>query len=114
MFFIIRTYWIGSGLSKPYSWRMNAISLAVARRPASRRAGSPLGIASKIRNVSSEITNITATIANSRRTTNLAISTPPLPRDPDLGARIQRVAESVTAEVDREAREDQHDPPHQH
>ena len=63
-----------SGWSKPYSWRMNAISFAVASRPASRRAGSPFGIDSNSRNVSTEITNMTPIIAISRRTTNLAIS----------------------------------------
>ena len=62
-FFIITRYRTGSGLSRPNWWRISAIVSGFGLRPASWRAGSTPGVAKKIRNTSTLIANITATMA---------------------------------------------------
>ena len=72
-FFIVVRYWTYTGLSKPHSSRIAWIAVSVELRPAMRTAGSPFGITLKIRKVSTEMANITSTIAISRRTMKRAM-----------------------------------------
>src|SRR5206468_6655533 len=51
IFSIVLTYWTYTGLSKPHSLRIESTWAGVEYLPASRKAGSPLGIAWKIRKV---------------------------------------------------------------
>jgi len=51
-----RAYWTTSGLSKPKAFRAFSICTGSVRRPTARRAGSPAGSLTKIRNVRIEMT----------------------------------------------------------
>ena len=71
---IVLKYWTYTGWSKPHTWRISAIVVALACCPPIRAAGSPFGITLKIRNVRMEITNSTSTTAISRLAMKRAIS----------------------------------------
>jgi hypothetical protein len=58
------------GWSKPHSCLTVSMTCGFALRPASRSAGSPLGITLKIAKVTTEMANSTATIPTSRRMMN--------------------------------------------
>src|ERR1700759_1676295 len=62
-------------------------------------------MASSSRNVMMEMISITTTMASSRRTMNRVISV----GDPDLGPRIERVAQTVAEDVDRHHAQHEHD-----
>ena len=87
---IVLKYWTGIGLSKPHVRRIAAITSGVGDLPASRTAGSPLGMTLKIKNVMTEIANSTATIAMRRLTMKRAISAPPAPSRADRTRRARR------------------------
>ncbi len=67
------TYWTGSGSLNPHSLLIWSIGCCVAFCPAIRRAGSPFGITLKIRKVTTEIANRTATMPTRRRAMNAPI-----------------------------------------
>src|SRR4029079_16894769 len=96
------------GLSKPHCARTSATCCGVARRPARRSAGSPLGMAWKIRKVTTEIANSTATTATSRWRMKRAMSV----LDAHLRARVEGVADPVAADVDPQHRGHEHQPRH--
>src|SRR5215218_11441474 len=84
-------------------------SLAV--RPAMRTAGSPPGTTMKIRNTTKLTTRSTSAMPISRLATNVAISgRPPSMLDPHLRARVERVAEAVAEDVQRQDREHDRQP----
>ena len=97
--FIITAYWTGSGRSRPKSLRTAARVSGEALRPAMRAAGSEPGVAKKIRNTSTLMPNITNSIWPSRREDGAGHGRQ---RDPDLGARVERVAHAVAQDVERE------------
>src|SRR5690348_5615196 len=84
------------------------MSWGVARRPASRSAGSPLGIAWKIRNVKIEIATSSAIDEIVRCRMNRPMSV----LDAHLGARVQGVADAVAEDVDAQHAEHEHRPGH--
>ena len=96
---------------KPHSSRIASICCSVGCLPAIRTAGSPFGITLKMRNVITETANSTKTIETSRRTTKRAIGASSVV-DLDLRARVERVADAVAEDVQREHREHQHRPGH--
>ena len=117
IFSIIVRYWAGSGSSKPHSSRMLATSCGVAFLPAMLSAGSLFGITLKIRKTSTEIANSTATIPTSRLTAKRAISRlllrlegPGVGLQPHLRLRVERVAHTVAEDVQRQHREQDHQP----
>ena len=65
-FFIISTYWTGSGRSRPNWWRICLIVGADGLRPAIWRVGSTPGVWKKIMNTSTVITNMTRTSCSDR------------------------------------------------
>ena len=75
-FFIISTYCTGNGRSSPNWWRIWARIWGLGLRPAICRAGSIPGVLKKITKTSSEMTNMTAIISSSRRTTKVSTPSP--------------------------------------
>src|ERR1700722_10521799 len=105
------------GVSRPYWTEIWWIWAAVAFLPASRAAWLP--VAASSRNVMIVTAIITNTAANSRRTMNRIIagagaSWSASAGDPHLGARVQRITDTVAEDVDRHHGEHEHDPWHQH
>ena len=76
-FFIMITYWTGSGRSRPKSWRTCFSVSGSALRPAMRAAGSTPGVAKKIRNTSTLSANMTNSVATTRRMMNAITGGPP-------------------------------------
>src|SRR4051812_11206112 len=85
------------------------MSCGVARRPASRSEGSPLGIAWKIRNVRIEVA-ISSAIAP---TTRFRMKRPTSVLDAHLGARVHGVADAVAEDVDAQHAEHEHHARHE-
>src|SRR3954452_3003805 len=85
------------------------MSWGVARRPASRTEGSPLGIAWKIRNVRIEMANSSAIAEMTRCRMKRPISV----LDAHLGARVHGVSDPVAEDVDAEHAEHQHHARHE-
>src|SRR5215212_3381342 len=82
---------------------MFAMFWSFAVRPAMRTAGSPPGTTMKIRNTKKLTTSSTSAIPISRRATKVAIrSSLPSVLDPHLRAWVERVAEAVAEDVERE------------
>src|SRR4051794_11990742 len=107
--FIIVRYCTGSGLSRPRSAFTRAINAGSAFLPAILAAGSELGITLKIKNTITEMANSTATIPSSRLATKRVISSV---LQPDLRARIHRVAQTISEDVERQHRRDDHQAGH--
>src|SRR6188472_2851595 len=84
------------------------MSCGVASRPASRTAGSPLGIAWKIRNVKIEMA-ISRAVADTAR---CRMNRPMSVLDAHLRARVQGVADAVAEDVDAQHAEHEHDARH--
>ncbi len=108
-FFIMITYWTGSGRSRPKSWRTCFSVCGSALRPAMRAAGSTPGVAKKIRNTSTLSANMTNSVATTRRMMNAITSGSILSRARGSSASRTAVAEDVQAEHggdDCEARRD--------
>jgi hypothetical protein len=72
-FFIRIRYWMGSGRSSAYWWRISAIVSGFGLRPASRRAGSTPGVRKKMTKTRTVMANSTATVPTSRRAMNVPI-----------------------------------------
>src|SRR5690349_9765647 len=85
------------------------MSWGVARRPASRSDGSPLGITWKIRNVRIEMA-ISSAIADIVR---WRMNRPMSVLDAHLRARVQGVADAVAEDVDAEHAQYEHDARHE-
>src|SRR5437667_248442 len=94
--------------------------------PAIRDAGSPPGTMMKTRKTRKLTAKSTATIPSSRRTRNAPTSgspravawravrgEPPSVFHPHLGTRVERVAQPVAEDVEREHREHDCDPGHE-
>src|SRR5437867_11614196 len=92
------------GRSKPKSFRTAASTSGDALRPAIRDEGSDPGVAKKIRKTMTLIPNITKIIWIRRRMSVFSIGRS-VASDPKLGARIQRVANTVTQDVQGQHRD---------
>src|SRR5205814_70884 len=73
-FCMVIRYWSQIGRSNPQVCLTEAMFSGDAVRPARRRAGSPLGIFWKMRNVRTVMANRTSTMDATRRTAKRAIS----------------------------------------
>src|SRR5437773_804125 len=111
MCFIIRPYCTGSERSRPNSCLTAAIVSGVGLRPASCRAGSTPGVAKKMTKVRTVIAKSTTTRPISLLTMKTVISEP-LALDAELGAGVERVADAVAEQVQREHGEHDEDPGH--
>ena len=72
-FCIMIRYRMGNGRSSPNWWRISRMEDGEGLRPASWRAGSTPGVAKKIRNTSTLMPNMTATVPIKRRTMKVSI-----------------------------------------
>src|SRR5215469_6501508 len=116
IFFIMMPYSIGNGRPSPSWARISARVCGFGLRPARARAGSTPGVLKKMMNTSTVITNMTSTDHSRRRTMNVSMSAGPrlarrsLALHPQLGPRVQGVPDAVPEDVQRQHRQQDHEP----
>src|SRR5215831_14083209 len=116
IFFIMMPYSIGNGRPSPSCARISARVCGFGLRPARARAGSTPGGLKKMMNTITVITNMTSTVHSRRRMMNVSmpagprLARPPLALHPLLGARVQGVPDAVPEYVQRQHRQQDHEP----